>query len=184
MLRYRLVDEELPRMIASRLGTSADVVESVESRAPGFGERVLAGLDSAIPEAMRAGSPLDDFARAYRREVEPLVGAAVAAGDVVIVGRLAGAIVGPRHDVVRVFIHAPLSWRIANVGRSLGCDPRQARAEIMRIDEARRTYARESYAMAWGDPHNYDLLVDSSRFGIDGAATLIAGAVRTAEALV
>jgi cytidylate kinase len=103
-----------------------------------------------------------------------------AAGNVVIVGRMGGAILGARPDVVRVFIKAPLDWRAAHVAESLGIDDGAARTEIARIDEARRTYAREGYRVTWGDPRNYDLVVDTSKFEIAGSADIIVAAVHAA----
>lgn len=160
----------------------ADVVESVENRRPGFGERLLAGLSGAVPEiAQPAALHAEDLVRAYRREVERVVHDAAAAGDAIILGRLANAILGGRPDLVRVFVYAPLAWRIAYVSASFGCDAGAARSEIARIDEARRAYAREQYRMAWGDVRNYDLAVDTARYGVEGAAAVIACAVRSAQ---
>lgn len=169
--------------MAATLGTTADVVQSVESRPPNFGERMLEAMSAALPELSQpAALPADDMETGIRREVERLIREAARAGDVVIFGRFASGILGPRPDVVRVFVRAPLDWRIAHVQTSLGIDAAAARAEISRIDEARRTYAREQYRMAWDDARSYDLTVDTSRFGIEGAADVIAAAVRTAEA--
>jgi hypothetical protein len=181
-LKYRLVDEELPRLIAARLGLPADVVESVENRAPGFGERLLAGLAGAVPEvAQPAPPPVESLVGAYRREVERIVREAADGGDAVILGRLGNAILGARGDLVRVFVYAPLAWRIDYVCASFGCTRNAARSEIARIDEARRTYAREQYRIAWDDVHQYDLAVDTARYGIEGAARVIACAVRAAQ---
>jgi cytidylate kinase len=35
--------------------------------------------------------------------------------------------------------------------------------------------------MAWGELRNYDLSVDTARYGVDGAADIIAAAVRAAQ---
>ncbi len=169
-------------MIAARLAVPADLVETIENRRPGFGERLLAGLGGAVPEVTQpAPPPVDDLTAAYRHEVEALVRAAAADGDAIVLGRLGSAVLGKRPDLVRVFVYAPLSWRIANVSASLGCSEAAARGEIARIDDARRAYAREYYRLAWDDPHNYDLTVDTSRYGIDGAAAVIACAARAAQ---
>jgi hypothetical protein len=182
LLAYRLVDEELPRLIAARLGMPAEFVETIENRSPGFGERLLAGLSDAVPEVAAPAPPAEDYAGAYRREVEGLVRAAADGGNAVILGRMSSAILAARRDLVRVFIHAPLVWRVANVSASLGCAEVVARGEIARIDEARRTFAREHYRMGWGDLRNYDLAVNTARYGVDGAAQVIASAVRAAQA--
>lgn len=180
-LGYRLLDEELDIVVATRLGTSPDVVESVGDRPRGFGERVMEQLGGGLPElAQPASSRDDDLVAERKRGIELAVREAAEAGDVVIVGRMGGAILAARADVVRVFIGAPLGWRIAHVAESLGVSEAKAKAEVGRIDEARREYAREHYRVSWGDARNYHLVVDTSRFGVDGAGDVIAAAVHAA----
>ena len=103
-----------------------------------------------------------------------------APGDAVIVGRMASVVLRGRPDLVRVFLRAPLEWRAAHVAESLGIDVAAARAEIARIDEARKAYAREGYRVTWGDPRVFDLVLDTSRFGVEGSAQVIVDAVRAA----
>jgi cytidylate kinase len=79
-----------------------------------------------------------------------------------------------------VFVDAPLEWRVAHVVEALGVSEAAARAEIARIDEARRAYARDGYRVAWGDPRAFEVILDTSRFGIEGAASVIVAAVRAA----
>ena len=180
-LRYRLVDDELPVVAAAWLGTSADVVQTLSERPVGFGERVLQQLGGGVPEAAQPPA-VDPVSAQTRAAIEGAVREEATAGDAVIVGRMASAVLGRRPDVLRVFVHAPLDWRVAHVVESLGVNEQAARAEIARIDEARRAYAREGYQVAWGDPRAYDLVVDTSRFAIDGAAAVIVAAARAAGA--
>jgi cytidylate kinase len=179
-LGYRLVDEQLPVVAAWRLGTSADVVETVSERPRRFGERVLDQLGGGVPEAVQPPDS-DDFPVETRHAIEAAVREEAAAGDAVIVGRASGAVLRGRRDLVRVYVHAPLAWRVARVAQSLSIDEAAARVEIARIDEARRTYAREGYRVGSGDSDNYDLGIDTSRFGVDGAADIIVAAVRAAS---
>jgi len=181
-LGYRLVDEELPRLAALRLGTSTDVVRGIEDRGVGVGERIALALATAHPETGNAAVlPLDDpLVAEYRREVDRLVHESAAAGNVVIVGRFAGAILGARPDLVRVFVRAALPWRIAAVRAALGCDEARARSEIARVDGSRRSFARAAYDLAWGESGSYDAVLDTSRFGVAGTAAVIAAAVRAA----
>ena len=179
-LGYRLVDEQLPVVAAWRLGTSADVVETVSERPRRYGERVLDQLGGGVPEAVQPPDS-DDFPVETRHAIEAAVRQEAAGGDAVIVGRSAGAILAGRPDLLRVYVHAPLVWRAARVAQSLGIDESAARAEIARIDEARRTYAREGYRVTPGDARNYDLVIDTARFGVDGAAAIVIAAARTAS---
>ncbi|HEY4440575.1 MAG TPA: cytidylate kinase-like family protein [Candidatus Elarobacter sp.] len=182
-LGYRLVDRELPVVVARRLGTSEDAVESVEERGPSFGQRVLMQLGGGVPETAQPGVETeDDFSAETRRAIELAVREIAEHGDAIINGRMAGAILGRRADVLRVFLHAPLPWRVSHVAESLGVTESAARAEIVRIDETRKAYVKEHYRIGWGDPSNYELVIDTAWFGIPGSAALLAAAVRAASA--
>jgi hypothetical protein len=176
-LRYRLVDDELPVVVAARLGTSPDVIESAEVSGRSIGDRFLQLLGPAVPEAFGAAAIDDDLPGAAQREVERLITEAADAGDVVIVGRCANVLLAGRPDLVRVFLRAPLEWRVARVRSSLAVDEPTAKAEIARVDGGRRAFAHERYGINWGDPQWYDLVIDVSGFGSAGTAALVAAAV-------
>ena len=181
-LGYRLVDDELEAVVATRLGAPADVVRSVGDWPPTFGERVLAELDGGVPESAQPPSREDDLREARQEALELAIRVVAARGNAVILGRASGAVLAGRTDLVRVFVTAPLAWRIEHLMAAQSLDEVAARTEIARVDEARRDYAREFYRLAWGDPKHYDLIVNTARLGIAGAGDTIACAVRAAGA--
>jgi cytidylate kinase len=178
-LDYRILDEELAVVVAARLGTSPDVVDGTEVRPSGFTHRLLRSFAAAaIPEAMQPHEEVDDLALAVQREVERHMHAAADGDDVIVVGRLGNHVLRARSNVLRVFLVAALPWRVEHIRESLGCSEAQARAEIARVDNGRRDSARERYGFTFGDPHEYDLVVDVGRFGVAGAVDVIAAAHR------
>jgi cytidylate kinase len=172
-LGYRLLDEDLPVVVAARLGTSPEAVEAIEYRQVGFGTRLLRSFTAAVPEAFQPSPEVDDLTAATQRGIADLMHEAAAAGNVIVVGRLGNVVLRDRPDVLRVFLTAPLPWRVARIVESLGVSDAAARTEIARVDRGRRSYAREQYDFDWGDPHYYDLVLDVSRFGVDGTIALI-----------
>ncbi len=176
-LGYRLVDDDLPVVVAARLGTSPELVETVEQSRGGFARRLLRSLIAASPETFAPAHPHEDLSEATVRETERLIREAADAGNVVIVGRMGNAVLAPRPDLVRVFLSGPLAWRAGRIMKSLGVNEAEARAEIARVDAGRRAFAREHYDFAWGDPHHYDLVLDVSTFDVGGSVALIAAAV-------
>lgn len=175
-LGYRLVDQELPVVVAKRLHTSPEAVTASEDPSRNLGERLISGLEMGTPELSLA-SREPSFDRDCLREVQLAVREFAAQGNVIIMGRGAHAILGRRDDVLRVFLHAPLNWRIHHIIGALQVAEKDAAAEVERIDRARRAYLRDYYQIEWGDPQYHDLCIDTARFGVQGTAALIVAAV-------
>jgi cytidylate kinase len=175
---FRLVQDQMAAVVAARLQMSEEsVAEHLESPPP-LGERILAGLSAGAPEIGSGPYPnAVDLGRSVRHEIEETIRQVADEGDAIIVGWVANMILGPRPDVLRVFLHAPLEWRIARIMESFHLDAAAARREVERVDADRRAFAKSEYRLTYGDPHHYDLVLDTSRFGIEGTAAIIASAV-------
>ncbi len=121
-----------------------------------------------------------EFDERYLAEVRRAVLEYAARGRVVILGRGAGAILGRRPDVLRVFLHAPRPWRLERIVELHGVDEEAAAAEIDRVDAARSAHLHDVFALEFGDPHNYDLCLDVAQLGFDASKALIVAAVKEA----
>lgn len=175
-LGYEFVDEQLPVVVAKRLRTSPEAVESAQEGTPTMSERMLRVLELGTPE-LSVVQESADFDEACLREVANAVREYAARGNAVILGRGASQILGRRPDVLRLFLHAPRDWRIGRIAQGHGVEHAVAAAEVDRIDRARREYIREHYDVDWGDPAHYDLAIDTASTGIDGTVELILRAV-------
>jgi len=176
-LGYAYVDRQLPVVVAKRLRVRPDAVEANEDASPTLGERFLTGLERATPE-LAAASATEDFDEEVLRAVQQAVRDYAERGNAVIVGRGASAILGARPSVRRIFLHAPRDWRIARVCASTGATRAIAESELDRVDRARSEYLRQWYGLAFGDPRNYDLCIDVSRFTPAQCEDLIVTAAR------
>ena len=96
------------------------------------------------------------------------------AGDCVIIGRSASAILrGSEHDVLSVFIYADMDDRLRRIDARSGLSQKDAARKMNKIDRLRRHYFDFYSETPWGEPASYDLMLSSSRYGIEGAADLI-----------
>lgn len=93
-------------------------------------------------------------------------------GSCVIVGRAADHVLKDHDDVIRIFIYAPVEYRIGKVMEIYGDTRAEAERNIRRSDEARAAYYHNISGNSWGDRHHYDLLIDSS-CGTEAAADVI-----------
>ncbi len=99
-------------------------------------------------------------------------------GNCIIVGRCAESILRKRENVLRVYIYAPFDDRLRHCMEDLQIGGREeSEASIRRVDEARSTYRRRH--QYYDNPYdNFDLLVNSGTFGIEGAVDLIESVAR------
>ena len=84
------------------------------------------------------------------------------AGSCVIVGRSADYVLRHRKDLVRIFIYAPKDYRTKKVMEMYGDTWDEGKKNIERSDMARATYYKNISGKNWGDPHQYELCIDSS----------------------
>ena len=174
-LGYELVDRQLPVVVAKRLQITEVQAQAQDEKGRSLGARLLNSLELATPEAgvLTYGQNFDEE---FVREVQRAVREFAARGDVVIIGRAAGAILGRRADVLRVFMYAPREWRIARVAEEYALDDKAAAAEVDRIDRARRAHLKDWYDVEIGSPAIVDLAIDVATFGVEGAAKLVISA--------
>ena len=93
-------------------------------------------------------------------------------GSCVIVGRSADYVLKDYENVVRVFVHAPMEFRIGRVREVYGDTLKEAKRNIRRSDKARAAYYKHISGMRWGEAKNYELTVDSS-VGTEKSAEII-----------
>ena len=91
----------------------------------------------------------------------------------VIVGRCADFVLSDSPDVVRVFCYTDEQSAVKRCVGEYGLDQDKALAEIRRINRARANHYEYYTGRRWGDPHNYDLAVNTGRVGLETACNMI-----------
>ncbi|MCI0701886.1 MAG: cytidylate kinase-like family protein [Planctomycetia bacterium] len=112
-----------------------------------------------------------------------LVLTVAARGNAVIVGRAAGFML-PHETTIHVRIVAPLESRIAYMAQSLRLTRPEAAEEVRSRDEQRATFLDRTLALDPNDLTAYDVVVNSDRLGVEGAAQFIGWAVRTKQMFI
>ena len=94
-------------------------------------------------------------------------------GPCVIIGRCADYVLDGTEGLIRVFLYADIKVREERVReRNLYAD-KDVLKNIHRIDRERRDYNRYYAGRDWEKPENYDLLINTTQIGVDGAVQLI-----------
>lgn len=84
------------------------------------------------------------------------------AGSCVIIGRSADYVLRHKKNLVRIFIYAPKDYRTTKVMEMYGDTWDEGKRNIERSDMARAAYYKNISGKKWGDPHQYELCIDSS----------------------
>lgn len=81
--------------------------------------------------------------------------------DCVIVGRCADYILKDHPNCLKVFLHAPLSFRINRIMRTENLDGETARQKIMQTDKSRADHYHYYTHKIWGLATNYDITLNT-----------------------
>lgn len=94
-------------------------------------------------------------------------------GGCVIVGRCADYILRQKANVLKVFLYAPIEERAKRAIELYGHKTENIEKQVTQIDKQRESYYNYFTTQRWGEFENYDLMLDTSKLGFDGAAALI-----------
>lgn len=96
----------------------------------------------------------------------------------IIVGRCADYVLRDHVRCLNIYVYAPYEARMRNCIDLLGMDEKTARQMIRDVDKARDSY-RQHYCKGVKSVLDHrDLMIDSSRFGIEGTAQILCEVVR------
>ena len=96
----------------------------------------------------------------------------------VIIGRCADYALEYNPNCVKVFIHADIDSRIKRAIEEYGVSPDKVEEVIKKTDKKRESYYNFYTGKKWGLMENYDITINSSFSGIDGAVRVIADLVK------
>jgi cytidylate kinase len=112
----------------------------------------------------------------YAAYVTRVVQAVARTGGCVFVGRGAQFLL-PREKVLAVRIVAPEKFRIARIMQQQNLSAAEGRRWMIETDDGRREFVAEHFHHPIDDPHLYDLVLNTERLEIAGAAALVLAAM-------
>lgn len=103
-------------------------------------------------------------------------------GPCVIVGRCADYALSDYPNRVSVFIYGNMDCKIRRIAQKYDLTDAKAKDLIVKTDKKRSSYYNYYTSKKWNDAASYDLCINSSICGIDGAVKLIEEFVAIKEA--
>ena len=94
--------------------------------------------------------------------------------NAVIVGRAGFYALRDRPRVIRVFVHAPLEFRVRRIMKVHGLtDGREAQRLVEEADRRRARFIKDVSGAEWCDARNYHLSIDASGIDFDTGVAMI-----------
>lgn len=165
-LGWKVYDHELLEAIAHRMELPVDDVRIFDELAPSPVQ------DWLLPLREEHYAPQE----AYLDHLAKLIEAIGRAGESVLVGRGAGFML-PRESTLSIRIIAPLRIRALRLAERMGVSVRTARRAARDLDRRRAQFDRTMHRMVSGDPHHYDIVLDTHSLGLDIVTEVIVRAV-------
>ena len=99
-------------------------------------------------------------------------------GPCVIIGRCADYVLREHKHTLNVFVHADIEFRKKRAVEHYGISPKKIEEFLHKQDKHRAHYHSFYTDQKWKAIENYDLTIDSSRFGIDASVEMIIAAAK------
>lgn len=186
------LDRAIVAQAALRAGVPEQDLESYDERLPTFWQRVASALAASSTEpALPSTGYLDQLPPMSMHErllavTRAVIEEAAQRGNAVIVGRGAAFILGRRPGMLHVQLHAPMDARVRYLLSRVEDIPAEVRPEerslrelCHSVDAARADYLHRLYGVDWLDATQYDLAIDTGRFGVTRTIDLIESLARS-----
>lgn len=174
-LRIPCYDKLLVKIAAQNSGLSVEMLQREEEK-PINSHRFLTG-NPFVDSAALSNAFYSESQMAYEAEKQ-VIEQLGTRGSCVIIGRCASSLLRDK-NILSVFIYADGPDRLERVMRRNDLDEKSADQRIRRVDRMRKKYFDFYSDTSWGQPESYDLMISSSKYGVDGCVKLILSAVES-----
>ena len=172
-------DRTIIQKTAEKSGLSPDFIARAEERARSRFHMSIAPIGIGAPTMSSHGIPVSHQAFFAQSDV---IRELADQGPCVIVGRCSDYVLGDRDNCLKVFIHADLASRVRRCVEEDHIPQDDMERRVVQMDRGRANYYNYYTGHNWGEMRRYDLTINSSTVGVEGAVDLIADMVRHREA--
>ncbi|MDR2606273.1 MAG: cytidylate kinase-like family protein [Oscillospiraceae bacterium] len=172
-LDFRYFDRAIIQMAAEKSGLSPDYIERSEDGKPSiFANLVNLSTSAYVNSGMNLqySTPVSD--RAYLAQSE-VIREIARQGNCVIVGRTAGYILRGDSRLLRVLLYGDKKDRINRIVSVYGYEQATAEKELDKIDKGRAYYHKFYTGLPRNDLSQYDVCLNTTATGIDGAVSVL-----------
>ena len=170
-LKIKLYDRDLIYMAAQESHLSEAYVSENEQTTPSATLRDMVLSDYEAPFEKKLGR-MDALFVAQSRVIRRLASTQAC----IILGRLADYVLKdrPRGKLIRVFCYTDPDSALKRCMEEQNLPPEEAEKLLVETNRLRISHYEYFTGQKWGDPHNYNLMINTGSIGLEAACALIA----------
>ena len=180
-LGFEYHDKSLISLAAEKSGIIHDVLKNTDEKAtPSFLYSIAMGGMGMVPfsHGMPYDTPINDKLFVLQSGI---IEELAKSNSCVFIGRCADYVLRDFDNVVRVFIYADISKRAEEVAYRNNIPLNEAKSLAIKLDKKRANYYGYYTSKKWGRSENYDLMIDTTKIGKEGAAQIIENFVKIVQ---
>lgn len=170
-LNIEFYDQRLIDIAAKELGIDSETISSSEQRISTGKLLELILVDKQIPGDMNPSKEDAIFVEQSR-----IIRRVAAQKSCVIIGRCADYLLKDRPNCFNVFIQSDMEFARKRVMEEFGLSAENAERKIHQTNQGRSNHYWQYTGRKWKAPEHYDLVLNTSKIGIERAVELIANA--------
>ena len=166
-------DKSLINMAAEKSGLSPEVLHNTDEKAtPSFLYSIAMGGMGMVPftHGMPYDTPINDRLFVLQSGI---IEELAKSHSCVFIGRCADFVLRDFDNVLRVFVYADIEKRAETIAKRNDISISEARNLATKLDKKRSNYYGYYTSKKWGRSENYDLMIDTTKIGVEGAARII-----------
>lgn len=167
-LGIKLYDRNFISMAARKSGLDEEYIKENEQNIPSFWLKCITG--QAYKSDVKSSFSPDDILFVSESKI---ITELAEKESCIIVGRCADFVLKDYRKIIKIFCYSDFKDAFERCVKSYGIPHDKAEAEIKRINRHRAIHYEHYTGGKWGDPVNYDLMINTSRMPLDAACRMI-----------
>ena len=172
-LGVKLLDKQIMNEVASRFCTVENAVEKIEARNPLWRDDFTSFYRQYMAGAEYNGQEHDQTSHQLFKAQADAIRKIANEESCVLIGRCGFHIFRDYPNALKIFIHADDDCRKRRIAEKYDISERDAAAMIVDNDYSRELYTKTFTGSEWQDARNYDVTLNVSKFGVNGAVDFL-----------
>ena len=172
-LGVKLLDKQILNEVARKFCTVEEAVENIEARNPLWRDDFTQFYRSYMAGAEYNGQEHDQTSRRLFEAQAESIRRIASEESCVIVGRCGFYIFRDHPNALKIFVHADDARRKRRIATKYDISEADAAAMIVDNDYSRELYTKTFTGSDWQDARNYDVTLNVSKFGVNGAVDFL-----------